>query len=48
MKTYTNFFHSHNLIALNQIQLLKIYEKNVYNCIEYLHENYQQQAYVVL
>ena len=30
------------------IQLLKTYEKNVYKCIEYLHENYQQQAYAVV
>ena len=37
MKTYTHFFHSHNLIA---IQLLK---KCVYKCIEFLRINYQQQ-----
>ena len=30
------------------IQLLKTYEKNVYKCIGFLHENYQQQVYAVV
>ena len=30
------------------IQLLKTYEKYVYECIEFLHEYYQQQAYAVV
>ena len=44
-----HFFHSHNLI--DSTKLLKTDEKmriNKYVCIEFLHENYQQQAYTVL
>ena len=30
------------------IQLLKTYAKNVYKCIGFLYENYQQQLYTVV
>ena len=33
---------------MKPIQLLKAYEKNLYKCIEFLHENYQQQTYAVV
>ena len=33
---------------MKPIQLLQTYEKNVYKCIEFLHEYYQQQAYAVV
>ena len=33
---------------MKPIQLLKTYEKNVYKRNEFLHENYQQQAYAVV
>ena len=41
-KTYTHFF-SFTFDSMEPMQLLKTYEKNVYKCIGFLHENYQQQ-----
>ena len=48
MRTYTNFFSFTEFDSMKSRQLLKTCEKNVYKCIEFLHENYQQQAYAVV
>ena len=42
------FFSFTQFDSMKPIQLLKTYEKNLYKCIEFLHESYQQQAYAVV
>ena len=45
MKTYTHFF---SFTQFDSMKLLKTYEKNVYKCSGFLHENDQQQPYAVV
>ena len=50
-KTYENIYTLFSFTQFDStkpIQLLKTYAKNVYKCIGFLHENYQQQVYTVV
>ena len=40
MKTYTNLFSFTQFDSMKPLQLLKTYEKYMYKCIGFLHENY--------